>query len=132
LYSCDDFVVLTVKLLIYYFYSSSSVVAKVYPSIPEGAVGEQSLNELHQLVIEQQQNMNALRQQMERQKTEMMEGFQQLLVKSFKEQENVVARKAEKQRILLKSKLYVMWKISLNCTLYRTNNRENVEGEARE
>lgn len=85
----------------------------MYASIPEDPVGEQSLNELHQLVVEQQQNMNALRQQMERQKEEMIERFQQLLVKSFEEQENVLARKAEKQRILLSSELNLTR--SVNC-----------------
>lgn len=70
----------------------------VYPSVP--AVGECSLNELHQLVVEQQQSMNVLRQQMDRQKDEMMERFQQLLAKSFEQQNNIVAKKAERQRIL--------------------------------
>ena len=63
-------------------------------------MGEQSLNELHQLVVEQQQNMNALRQQMDRQNEELMERFQQLMVKSFEQQENSLVKKAEKQRIL--------------------------------
>ena len=67
--------------------------------MPQRSVGEQSLNELHQLVVEQQQNMNTLRQQMDRQKEEMMERFLQLLVTSF-EQENFVTKKTEKQRIL--------------------------------
>ena len=63
-------------------------------------MGEQSLNELHQLVVEQQQNMNTLRQQMDRQKEEIMERFQQLLMTSFEQQDNIVAKKTEKQRIL--------------------------------
>ena len=63
-------------------------------------MGEQSLNELRQLVVEQQQNMNTLQQQMDRQKEEITERLQQLLVKSFEQQENVLAKKAEKQRIL--------------------------------
>ena len=63
-------------------------------------MGEQSLNELHRLVVEQQQNMNALRQQMDRQNEELMERFQQLMVKSFEQQENSLVKKAEKQRIL--------------------------------
>lgn len=81
---------------------SSSVVAKDYPSVPlmQDAVGEQSLDELHQLVVEQQQNLNALRQEIDRQKEEIMERFQQLLVKAFEQQENVLAKKVEKQRIL--------------------------------
>ena len=68
--------------------------------MPQRSVGEQSLNELHQLVVEQQQNMNTLRQQMDRQKEEMMERFLQLLVTSFEQQENFVTKKTEKQRIL--------------------------------
>ena len=84
----------------YISFSHSSVVTKEYPIVSQCSVGEQSLNELHQLVIEQQQNMNALRQQMSRQKEEIIERFQQLLVKSFDQQENVAAKKAEKQRIL--------------------------------
>ena len=64
------------------------------------SMGEQSLNELHQLVVEQQQNMNTLRQQMDRQKEEIMERFLQLLVTSFEQQENFVTKKTEKQRIL--------------------------------
>ena len=63
-------------------------------------MGEQSLNELHQLVVEQQQNMNTLQQQMDRQNEELMERFQQLMVKSFEHQENSLVKKAEKQRIL--------------------------------
>ena len=63
-------------------------------------MGERSLNELHQLVVEQQQNINALRQQMDRQNEELMERFQQLMVKSFEQQENSLVKKAEKQRIL--------------------------------
>ena len=68
--------------------------------MPQRSVVEQSLNELHQLVVEQQQNMNTLRQQMDRQKEEMMERFLQLLVTSFEQQENFVTKKTEKQRIL--------------------------------
>ena len=68
--------------------------------MPQHSVDEQSLNELHQLVVEQQQNMNTLRQQMDRQKEEMMERFLQLLVTSFEQQENFVTKKTEKQRIL--------------------------------
>ena len=88
------------KIILYISFSHSSVVTKEYPIVPQCSVGEQSLNELHQLVVEQQQNMNALRQQMSRQKEEIIERFQQLLVKSFEQQENVAAKKAEKQRIL--------------------------------
>ena len=76
------------------------MVAKEQVSVAQHSVGEQSLNELHQLVVEQQQNMNALRQQMDRQKEEMMERFQQLMMKSFEQQENILVKKAEKQRIL--------------------------------
>ena len=83
------------------------MVAKEYPSIPKHSVGEQSLSELHQLVVEQQQNMNALRQQMDRQNEQMMERFQQLLVRSFEQQENALTKKAEKQRILLSHKLHI-------------------------
>ena len=68
--------------------------------MPRRSVGEQSLNELHHIVVEQQQNMNTLRQQMDRQKEEMMERFLQLLVTSFEQQENFVSKKTEKQRIL--------------------------------
>ena len=68
--------------------------------MPQCSVDEQSLNELHQLVVEQQQNINTLRQQMDRQKEEMMERFLQLLVTSFEQQENFVTKKTEKQRIL--------------------------------
>ena len=76
------------------------MVAKEQPSVTQHSVGEQSLNELHQLVAEQQLNMNVLRQQMDRQGEEMMERLQQLMVKSFEQQENVLVKKAEKQRIL--------------------------------
>ena len=76
------------------------MVAKGQASVAQHSVGEQSLNELHQLVVEQQHNMNALRQQMDRQKEEMMERFQQLMMKSFEQQENILVKKAEKQRIL--------------------------------
>ena len=105
------------------------MVAKEYPSVPKHSVGEQSLNELHQLVVEQQQNMNALRQQMDRQNEEMMERFQQLLVRSFELQENALTKKAEKQRILLSHRLH---NIIPNWELYRANNGESIEGETGE
>ena len=88
-------------MYIYIFYICSSVVTKEYhPSVVQHSVGEQSQNELHQLVAEQQHNMNALQQQMDQQKEEMMERFQQLMMKSFEQQENVLVKRAEKQRIL--------------------------------
>ena len=76
------------------------MVAKEQYSVAQHSVGEQSLNELHQLVVEQQQNMNVLRQQIDRQQEEMMERIQQLMVKSFKHQENILVKNAETQRIL--------------------------------
>ena len=82
------------------FHNCSSIVTKEYPSVAQHSMGEQSLNELHQLVVEQQQNINALQQQMDRQNEELMERFQQLMVKSFEQQENSLVKKAEKQRIL--------------------------------
>ena len=76
------------------------MVAKEHYSVAQHLIGEQSLNELHQLVVEQQQSMNALRQQMDRQQEEMMERIQQLMVKSFKQQENILVKNTEAQRIL--------------------------------
>ena len=96
----NNFPNVLMNYIVYIIITYSSVVTKEYSSVPQSSVGEQSLNELRQLVVEQQQNMNTLRQQMDRQKEEMMERFQQLLVTSFEQQENVVAKKTEKQRIL--------------------------------
>ena len=84
------------------------MVAKLYPSqavcpppppTSQTSVTGQSIDELKQLVMNQQQQMDALRGEMLRQKQEMMEQFQQLLTKSFKQQENALAKKIEAQRI---------------------------------
>ena len=85
----------------------SAVVAKLYtsqpvcpPPINQATVTGQSVEELRQLVMNQQQQMDALREEMIQQKQEMMEQLQQLLTKSFQQQENALAKKIETQRIL--------------------------------
>ena len=83
----NNFPNVLMNYIVYIIITYSSVVTKEYSGVPQRSVGEQSLNELCQLVVEQQQNMNTLRQQMDRQKEEMIERFQQLLVTSFEEQQ---------------------------------------------
>jgi len=84
----------------------SAVVAKLYasqpvypPPISQASVTGQSVEELRQLVMSQQQQMDALREEMIQQKQDMMEQLQQLLTKSFRQQENALAKKIESQRI---------------------------------